>query len=152
MAKAKPLPPIEVLRELFSYDPETGVVTRNKRTTNGGLLMATLTGYKKDSESLFIDKDPEAVLIYTFDWTNWLGAADASETISTSNWSVDTIAGDSDPIVVSSSVIATGNKKAVITLTGGTAGNIYTVRNIITTSDSQTERKFFRVVCKQKSF
>ena len=34
MAKAKPLPPIEVLRELFSYDPETGVVTRNKSTSN----------------------------------------------------------------------------------------------------------------------
>ena len=114
--------------------------------------MATLTGYKKDSESLFIDKDPEATLIYTFDWTNWLGANDATETISTSNWTVDTITGDSDPIIVSSSVIATGNKKAVITLTGGTAGNIYTVRNTITTSDSQTERKFFRVVCKQKSF
>ena len=30
MAKAKPLPPIEVLREHFSYDPETGVVTRIK--------------------------------------------------------------------------------------------------------------------------
>ena len=34
MVKAKPLPPVEVLREHFSYDPETGIVTRNKRTTN----------------------------------------------------------------------------------------------------------------------
>ena len=47
---------------------------------------------------------------------------------------------------------AGGTDNDDITLTGGTAGNIYTVRNIITTSDSQTERKFFRVVCKQKSF
>ena len=30
MVKAKPLPPVELLRELFSYDPETGAVTRNK--------------------------------------------------------------------------------------------------------------------------
>ena len=30
MAKAKPLPPVEVLREHFSYDPETGIVTRIK--------------------------------------------------------------------------------------------------------------------------
>lgn len=30
MAKAKPLPPVEVLREYFSYDPETGIVERIK--------------------------------------------------------------------------------------------------------------------------
>lgn len=34
MAKAKPLPPVEVLREHFSYDPETGIVDRLKRTSN----------------------------------------------------------------------------------------------------------------------
>ena len=34
MAKAKPLPPIEVLRKYFSYDPETGIVARLKRTSN----------------------------------------------------------------------------------------------------------------------
>ena len=78
--------------------------------------MATLTGYKKDSESLFIDKDPEATLIYTFDWTNWLGANDATETISTSNWTVDTITGDSDPIVVSSSVIEQATKRLLLHL------------------------------------
>lgn len=30
MANAKPLPPVEVLREHFSYDPETGIVRRIK--------------------------------------------------------------------------------------------------------------------------
>ena len=34
MAKPKPLPPVELLRELFSYDPETGAVTRLKATSN----------------------------------------------------------------------------------------------------------------------
>ena len=111
--------------------------------------MATLTGYKRDSESLYIDKDPEATLNYTFDYTNWLASG---EEISSSSWTVDAIASDTDPIVVSGSIIVTGNKKVTMILTGGTSGNIYTVRNTIVTDDSNTERKFFRVVVGQRSF
>ena len=33
--KAKPLPPLSVLREYFSYDPETGIVERIKPIRNG---------------------------------------------------------------------------------------------------------------------
>jgi len=111
--------------------------------------MATLTGYKRDNDGLYIDKDPESTLQYTFDYTNWLAT---SETISTSSFAIDSISGDSDPLVVSGNSIASGNKKTNVVLTGGTAGNIYTVRNTIATNDSQTERKFFRVVCEQRSF
>lgn len=111
--------------------------------------MATLTGYKRDSESLYIDKDPEAVLIYTFDWSNWLGSG---EQITTSNWTIDAISGDTDPLTVDSSIIHNNSKQTIVTISGGTAGNIYTVRNTIVTDDSQTERKFFRIVCKQRSF
>jgi len=111
--------------------------------------MATLTGYKRDIDGLYIDKDPEATLIYTFDYTNWLASG---EDISNSNWAVDTISGDGDPVVVSASTIHSGAKKVLLTLTGGTAGNIYTLRNTIVTDDSQTERKFFRIVCEQRSF
>lgn len=110
--------------------------------------MATLTGYKRDNDGLYIDKDPESTLQYTMDWTNWLAT---SETVSTSNFTVDSITGDADPLTVSGTSI-TDNKKCNVTLTGGTVGNIYTVRNTITTSDSQTERKFFRIVCEARSF
>lgn len=34
MVKAKPLPPVKVLQEFFFYDPDTGVVTRVKKTSN----------------------------------------------------------------------------------------------------------------------
>jgi len=111
--------------------------------------MATLTGYKRDSESLYIDKDPEATLIYTFDYSNWLGSG---EQIDTSNWTIDAISGDADPLTVSASIIHNNSKQTIVTLTGGTAGNIYFVRNTIVTDDSQTERKFFRIVCEQRSF
>ena len=110
--------------------------------------MATLTGYKRDNDGLYIDKDPESTLQYTMDWTNWLATG---ETVSTSDFTVDAISGDSDALTVSGTSI-TDNKKCNVTLTGGTAGNIYTVRNTITTSDSQTERKFFRIVCEARSF
>lgn len=111
--------------------------------------MATLTGYKRDSESLYIDKDPEAVLIYTFDWSNWLASG---ESITSSNWTIDAITGDTDALTVDSSIVHNNGKQCIITLSGGTAGNIYTVRNTIVTDDSETERKFFRIVCKQRSF
>ncbi len=111
--------------------------------------MATLTGYKRDTEGLYIDKDPEAVLIYTFDWSNWLASG---ESITTSNWTIDAISGDADPLTVDSSIIHSNNKQTIITLSGGTEGNIYSVYNTIVTDESETERKFFRIVCKKRSF
>jgi hypothetical protein len=111
--------------------------------------MATLTGYKRDSESLYIDKDPEAVLIYTFDWSNWLGTG---ELITSSAWVVETISGDATPLTKDSDIIDTDSKKTIITLSGGTAGNIYDLTNKIVTDEPQTERKFLRIVVKNKSF
>ena len=35
MTKAKPLPPLSVLQEYFSYDPETGIVERTKASRFG---------------------------------------------------------------------------------------------------------------------
>lgn len=111
--------------------------------------MTTLTGYKRDNDGLYIDKDPESVLNYTFDWSNWLASG---ESITSTTFTVDSITGDSDPLTVDSYIIVSGNKKTQVVLSGGTAGNIYTVRNTIVTDESETERKFFRVVCKARSF
>ena len=49
MAKPKPLPPVELLREYFSYDPDTGVVSQIKRRSNrqtlGPITRTTNHGY-----------------------------------------------------------------------------------------------------------
>jgi len=111
--------------------------------------MATLTGYRRDNDGLYIDKDPEATLQYTFNWENWLATG---EHITSSNFTIDSISGDSDPLVVSGQSIHSNTKQTNVILTGGTAGNIYTVRNTIVTNDTQTERKFFRIVCTARSF
>jgi hypothetical protein len=34
--------------------------------------MATLTGFKQDRAGFYIEKDPYALLDYSFDWTNWI--------------------------------------------------------------------------------
>jgi hypothetical protein len=108
--------------------------------------MTTLTGFQADRDGAFIDKDPEATLDYTIDWTNWMPASD---TISTSSFAITSPAGDSDPITVDSN--SNTNYKATAVLTGGTAGNIYTVTNTIVTTNNITDRRFFRVTVKARS-
>jgi|TARA_R110002153_G_scaffold1046_2_gene4925 uncharacterized protein (UPF0333 family) len=108
--------------------------------------MATLTGYYADNEGQLIDKDPEAVLSYQITWTQWLSSGD---TIDSSNWTVETISGDTDNITI------TGNTNTddvtTVTLTGGTSGNIYKVYNTITTVNSLTDRRYFRVKVKDRT-
>jgi len=67
-------------------------------------------------------KEPNAVLDYTVDWSDWLG----SDTISASSWSAD-----SGITVVSS---GHDDTSATVWLSGGTAGTTYEVVNQITTA------------------
>ena len=79
-------------------------------------------------------KDPDAVLDYGFDWSNWL---QADETISVSTWTVATgLTKDSD------SKTTTETK---IWFSGGTAGTTYLVTNHITTSDGREDDRSFRI-------
>lgn len=78
------------------------------------------------------DKDPNAILDYELDWSAWLIAAN-SDTIATSTWIVPdgltrALAGDSH-----------NDTSAVIWLSGGTAGQLYTLTNRITTTGGRTE-------------
>lgn len=108
--------------------------------------MATVTGFEKDNEGLFIRKDTEAVLTYSLDWTDWLTNG---ETISANTYTVETISGDSDALTKT----AQSNTDYVTTvkLSGGTSGNIYKVYNEITTTGGLTERRYFRVRVETRS-
>lgn len=84
-------------------------------------------------------KDPNEVLIYTVDWTDRLATG---ETISTSNFTVDSgITNDSD---------SNGDTSTSITLSGGTVKNSYTILNRITTSTGQTIDYTFRIGVREK--
>ena len=70
-------------------------------------------------------KDPNAVLDYGFDWSDWLGNA---ETIVTSTW----INPDGITVVTSSN----SSEATVVWVSGGTAGKSYRLTNRIVTNNS----------------
>ena len=108
--------------------------------------MATLTGFRADRDGAFIDKDTEAVLDYSVNWTDWMPSGDS---INSSTFTIAAISGDSDPLTVDSSAVSGTTCTAVIS--GGTAGNIYTVSNKIVTNNNITERRHFRISVKARS-
>jgi len=89
--------------------------------------------------SAIYDKDPDAVLNYVFDWSDWLATG---ETISTSLMTVETgLTLDSDSNTTTT---------ATATLSGGTAGESYAVANKITTSTGQTDERTITINCVER--
>ena len=75
-------------------------------------------------------KDPDAVLDYTIDWSDWLASG---ETISTSTWTIPTgLTEDSETETTTT---------ATVWLSGGTEGTSYTITNEIVTSQSRTANR-----------
>lgn len=75
----------------------------------------------------FDPKDPDSVLDYSIDWSQWLG----SDTIVSSSWSVTSgIAVDSN---------TNGTTSTTIWVSGGTAGTTYSLQNRIITSGGRTK-------------
>ena len=84
-------------------------------------------------------KDPQEVLDYQIDWSDWLD----TDTISTSAWVVQTgITKDS-----SSNTTTT----ATVWLSGGTNGSRYVITNTITTSDGRTAERSFIIKVSESS-
>jgi hypothetical protein len=103
--------------------------------------MPDISGFKQDVIGAYIDKDPAAQLTYTVDWTEWLLSG---VTLSTSSFSASTISGDTAPLTIGTAVII-DNKRATAIISGGKAGEVYTVTNTITTSNGDTDRRRFRI-------
>lgn len=75
-------------------------------------------------------EDPGNVLDYSWDWSLWMASGD---TISTSTWTV--------PVGITQTTPAPSISGSVTTiwLTGGTAGQTYTVSNKIVTAQGRTK-------------
>jgi hypothetical protein len=80
-----------------------------------------------------LTKDPNDIVNYTINWATWLG----SDTISTSAWTV--------PSGITESSSTSTSTTAIIKLSGGTAGEIYTLTNRITTSASETKDQTIKI-------
>ena len=83
-------------------------------------------------------KDPNAVLDYTVDWTRWL----AGDQIATSDWLV--------PTGLAKMADSKTGSTATVWLSGGTAGQSYTVTNRITTAAGRTEDRSFIVTVEER--
>ena len=89
--------------------------------------------------SLYV-KDPNAVLDYTIDWSDWLGE---NETISTHSVIADTgITVDSSSIVDNTSVM--------IWLRGGTVGQYYRVTCRIVTTAARTDDRSITIQVEER--
>jgi len=107
--------------------------------------MPDISGFKKDTIGSYIVKDPEAYLTYTVDWVDWVPGGDS---LSTSTFTTSTISGDAAPIVIAATT--TIGAQAVVEISGGSAGELYTITNTITTTNGETDIRRFRIRVEQR--
>lgn len=105
-----------------------------------------MNGFEQINQVLWISKDPEAQLFYTFDWADWLGAGDA---IDTAVYTITARVNDPDPLIkVSNGIQGT---KTYIELSNGQAGKSYTVSVKVTTTDGLIDSRYFKVKVEPRS-
>jgi hypothetical protein len=102
--------------------------------------MSTRTGFVQTIQGLTIEKDVEAQLIYTFDWSEWLPPNDS---ISTVSYTVTARANDPDPLIKVSEGVQ--GSSTFVELSDGQLGKTYQVTCLITTANGLIDRRFFRV-------
>jgi hypothetical protein len=83
-------------------------------------------------------KDPNAVLDYSVDWNRWLN----TDTIAASEWIV--------PTGLTKVSDTNTTKAATVWLSGGAAGQSYTVTNRITTAGGRAEDRSFIVKVEER--
>jgi len=76
-------------------------------------------------------KDPDSVISYTLDWSDWLD----TDTIATSTWA-------STPTGLTEDAESETTTTTTIKLSGGTAGTVYRVTNdIVTTTGAESPQR-----------
>jgi len=106
----------------------------------------TMSGFEQINQTLWITKDPEAQLFYTFDWSDWLAQGDS---IATAEYTVTARVNDPDPIVKVSEGIQ--GATTYVELSDGQDGKSYVVTVKVTTADGLIDRRNFRVKVESRS-
>jgi hypothetical protein len=104
--------------------------------------MTTQTGFRQDNTGSYIDKDPAATLVYSLDWNDWILPGDA---LANSTMTTTTITGDPTPANIVTSGFQSNTNVTYAEISAGSAGNIYTITNTITTENGLIDRRAFRV-------
>jgi len=97
------------------------------------------TGFKRDLVGSYISKDPGATLQYAVDWSEWLPSGD---TIATTVWTQESVHTNGNLTLTNSS---TANGVNTVDISGGTDGELYTVKNTITTNENLIDVRRFRI-------
>lgn len=98
------------------------------------------TGFQQTNTGLVIDKDSQAQLTYTFDWSEWLNANDTIATVE-----YDVAARRNDPAAM---VIVTSGRtdtQTYVEVSGGAEGKVYIVTSKIVTANGLIDRRNFRI-------
>jgi len=98
------------------------------------------TGFELINQNLWIDKDPQAQLFYTFEWNEWLVSGDS---LASAVYSIAARVNDPSPLVNESSGIS--GTKTYIELSSGQSGKSYVVTVKVTTADGLIDARNFRV-------
>lgn len=98
------------------------------------------TGFQIINQTLYVDKDPQAELTYTFDWSEWLNSGDS---LSAVEYALQVRANDPEPLVNEDSGLV--GAKTYIKLSGGQVERTYTVTARITTDAGLIDRRHFKV-------
>lgn len=114
--------------------------------------MANITGFEKNRDGIFIEKDPTANVAYTLDWSEYLPT---NTIISSTSITIETISGDSSPLQhptdAATDVSIITNNKVRIRVEGGTDGNVYDIACQITTDGGDIDTRHFKVVVKERN-
>lgn len=105
------------------------------------------TGYEQDTLGAWIKKDPQAELIYSMDWSEWLPQGD---TLASVSYSLQVRANDPQPLIKSNEGVQSGTI-SFVELSGGQVGKTYTVTAAITTTDGLLDRRSFRLKVENRS-
>ena len=100
------------------------------------------SGFQVTNTGLVIDKDTQAQLAYTFDWSNWL---DNGDTIAAVEYTAAARRNDPTPISIEASGIADSSTDTYVELSGGQADKAYNITCKVTTANGLVDRRAFRV-------
>lgn len=103
--------------------------------------MTTITGYRQDTDGVWIEKDAEAKLTYAMQWSEWLPTGTS---IAAVDYTHNSRANDPDPLIIHSEGIAETTKTYAV-ISGGSVGKTYTVTAAITLDNAQTDRRAFKI-------
>jgi hypothetical protein len=106
------------------------------------------SGFYQTNTGLSIDKDVEAQLTYTFNWSDWLNAGD---TIASVEYTVAARRNDPTPVTIENNGVDLTQKQTFVELAGGQADKTYIVTAKVTTSDGLIDRRSFRLNVVQRS-